>query len=152
MRSEREFRQVKNKGVSYRHELFSLKLSEYRPRYQQPWQPSTVVGIVVPKKVLKKAVDRNRARRRLREALRCLPNLPACRVVFYPTPAILQVPFVELQEALAKALSSSQAKLRHKPNRPSKSRHNQRNKSHGTKKTNPKKNNPDKDNSGGSHG
>lgn len=102
--SEREFRKTRMQGRYYKHPLFTLRLAHYRPAYGQSWHPHAVVGIVVPKKVLKRAVDRNRVRRRLREALRTLPSLPACRAVFYPTPAVLEVPFADLQIALIQAL------------------------------------------------
>ena len=111
LKGEKEFRRVRRLGVSLRGPLFSLKVTDYRPRHGQPWRPAAQIGIVVPKKVLKHAVDRNRVRRRVREALRTLPEsafaqpLPACRGILFPTEAVLHVPFAELQGALAQAMA-----------------------------------------------
>ncbi|WP_428194406.1 ribonuclease P protein component [Deinococcus saxicola] len=113
MRGDREFRKVRNHGVAVRDPLFTLRLTEYRPRYGEVWQPRAIMGIVVSKKTLKRAVDRNRVRRRVREALRTLPGgLPPCRAIVLPNPGVLTVPFTELQAALARAIAKapSQAK------------------------------------------
>ncbi|WP_261664859.1 ribonuclease P protein component [Deinococcus sp. Marseille-Q6407] len=108
LKGDKEFRRVRRQGASLRYALFSLKVTGYRPRHGQPWRPAAQIGIVVPKKVLKHAVDRNRVRRRVREALRTLPQqgqpLPACRAILFPTEAALHAPFTELQQALAAAL------------------------------------------------
>ncbi|MDV6373164.1 ribonuclease P protein component [Deinococcus arenicola] len=113
MRGDREFRKVRNHGAVVRDPLFTLRLTEYRPRYGESWQPRAIIGIVVSKKTLKRAVDRNRVRRRVREALRTLPDgLPPCRAILLPNPGVLNVPFTELQTALARAIAKapSQAK------------------------------------------
>ncbi|OLV19480.1 Ribonuclease P protein component [Deinococcus marmoris] len=113
LRGDREFRKVRNHGVAVRDPLFTLRLTEYRPRYGEVWQPRAIMGIVVSKKTLKRAVDRNRVRRRVREALRTLPGgLPPCRAILLPNPGVLAVPFTELQAALARAIAKapSQAK------------------------------------------
>ncbi len=88
-----------------RHALFTLRVTDYRPRYGELWRPRAIIGIVVPKKTLKLAVKRNRVRRRVREALRTLPSLPPCRATIHPNVAALSVPFAELQAALAQALA-----------------------------------------------
>lgn len=106
LRGDREFRKVRNHGVAVRDPLFTLRLTEYRPRHGEPWQPRAIMGIVVSKKTLKRAVDRNRVRRRVREALRTLPGgLPPCRAILLPNPGVLEVPFAELQAALVRAIA-----------------------------------------------
>lgn len=105
LRGDREFRKVRQHGQVVRHRLFSLRATDYRPRYGEAWRPRAIIGIVVPKKTLKRAVDRNRARRRVREALRTLPTLPHCRAILMPAPGVLSAPFAELQAALAGALT-----------------------------------------------
>lgn len=106
LRGDREFRKVRSHGVAVRDPLFTLRVTEYRPRHGEAWRPRAIIGLVVSKKTLKRAVDRNRARRRVREALRTLPGgLPACRAILLPNPAVLTVPFTELQAALTRALS-----------------------------------------------
>ncbi len=70
------------------------------------------------KKTLKHAVKRNRARRRVREALRTMPpellpgGLPACRAILMLNPGVLTAPFAELQAALARALDRGAAGLK----------------------------------------
>lgn len=106
LRGDREFRKVRAHGQAIRDPLFTLRVTEYRPRHGETWRPRAIIGIVVSKKTLKRAVDRNRARRRAREALRTLPGgLPACRAILLPNPAILDVPFTDLQAALTRALN-----------------------------------------------
>ncbi|PYE55337.1 ribonuclease P protein component [Deinococcus yavapaiensis] len=105
LKGEREFRQVR-KGKTVRTRLFTLRALPYRPRHGEAWKPMTVVGIVVSKKTLKLAVDRNRARRRVREALRRL-QLPACRVILQPTPDVLTANFEELRAQLREAFDKA---------------------------------------------
>ncbi|GHG02050.1 ribonuclease P protein component [Deinococcus piscis] len=118
LKGEKEFRRVRRLGTGLRHPLFSLKVTDYRPRHGHPWRPAAHIGIVVPKKVLPHAVDRNRVRRRVREALRTLPQsshgqpLPACRGILFPTEAALHAPFGELQQALAAAMAQVPARVK----------------------------------------
>ncbi|UBV43302.1 ribonuclease P protein component [Deinococcus taeanensis] len=106
LRGDREFRKVRAHGVAVRNPLFTLRVTEYRPRHGEPWRPRAIIGIVISKKTLRRAVDRNRARRRVREALRTLPGgLPTCRAILLPNPAVLTAPFPDLQAALQQALS-----------------------------------------------
>ena len=113
LRGDREFRKVRNHGSAVRDPLFTLRLTEYRPRYGEAWQPRAIMGIVVSKKTLKRAVDRNRVRRRVREALRTLPGgLPPCRAILLPNPGVLTVPFADLQAALARAIAKAPAQGR----------------------------------------
>ncbi|CAM3994138.1 ribonuclease P protein component [Deinococcus frigens] len=108
LRGDREFRKVRTHGAAVRDPLFTLRLTEYRPRYGEAWQPRAIMGIVVSKKTLKRAVDRNRVRRRVREALRTLPGgLPPCRAILLPNPGVLSVPFTELQAALGRAIAKA---------------------------------------------
>lgn len=115
MRGEREFRKVRTHGAAVRDPLFTLRLTDYRPRHGEAWRPRAIIGLVVSKKTLKHAVRRNRARRRVREALRTMPpevlpgGLPACRAMLLLNPGVLSVPFAELQAALARALTKAVA-------------------------------------------
>ncbi|MFC4455854.1 ribonuclease P protein component [Deinococcus sonorensis] len=110
MRGDREFRKVRTHGQMVRHRLFGLRITDYRPRYGEQWRPRAIIGIVVSKKTLKRAVDRNRVRRRVREALRTLPTLPPCRAILTPNADVLRVPFAELQTALAASLGRAELK------------------------------------------
>lgn len=115
LRGEKEFRKVRQHGQVIRHALFTLRVTDYRPRYGETWQPRAIIGIVVPKKTLKLAVKRNRVRRRVREALRTLPTLPPCRATIHPNLAALTAPFGELQAALGKALAGDFKNRKKKP-------------------------------------
>ncbi|WP_309569886.1 ribonuclease P protein component [Deinococcus sp.] len=113
MRGDREFRKVRTHGVAVRDSLFTLRITEYRPRYGETWRPRAIIGIVVAKKTLKRAVDRNRVRRRVREALRTLPGgVPPCRAILLPNPGVLKVDFTQLQEALARALAKAPGRVK----------------------------------------
>ncbi|WP_019585334.1 ribonuclease P protein component [Deinococcus apachensis] len=115
MRGDREFRRVRQQGVALRDPLFTLRVIDYRPRYGEVWRPGAIIGIVVAKKTLRRAVDRNRARRRVREALRTLPGgLPPCRAVLMPNPGVLTAPFPELQAALARVLAQVPGRVKRK--------------------------------------
>ena len=105
LKGEREFRQVR-KGKTLRTPLFTLRAVHYRPKHGEAYRPMTIVGVVVSKKTLRNAVDRNRVRRRVREALRTL-ELPPCRAVIHPTPEVLTVPFSELQQTLKRAFEKA---------------------------------------------
>lgn len=123
LRGDKEFRKVRAHGVAVRSALFTVRLTEYRPRYGETWRPKAVVGIVVSKKTLKRAVDRNRVRRRVREALRTLPSgVPPCRAIVLPNPAVLTVPFADLQAALAQAFAGAPKRVKRGGNSGGKSR------------------------------
>lgn len=107
LKGERSFRRVRQHGLTLRRPLFTLRVTDYRPLHRQPYRPAAVVGVVVSKKTLKRAVARNRLRRRTKEALRGIP-LPPCRAVLMPNPTCLVVPFSELQAALAKAFAEAE--------------------------------------------
>lgn len=115
LKGDREFRRVRQQGVVLRDPLFTLRVTDYRPRYGEAWRPRAIIGIVVAKKTLRRAVDRNRARRRTREALRTLPGgLPPCRAVLMPNPGVLTAPFPELQAALARVLAQVPGRVKRK--------------------------------------
>lgn len=96
-----------------RHSLFTVRITDYRPRYGETWQPRSIVGIVVSKKTLKHATKRNRVRRRCREALRTSTRvLRPCRAILYPTAGVLHVPFAQLQAALTECFTTVHQKKR----------------------------------------
>lgn len=111
LKGETAFRRVRAHGQTLRTPLYTLRVTDYRPRHGEKWQPQALIGIVVPKKTLRRAVDRNRARRRVREALRRL-RLPACRAVLMPGPAVLTVDFELLQRTLARSFGGLDLKGR----------------------------------------
>ncbi|MBB5235063.1 ribonuclease P protein component [Deinococcus budaensis] len=119
MTGDREFRRVRQHGSALRDPLLTLRVTDYRPRYGEAWRPRAIIGIVVPKKTLRRAVDRNRARRRVREALRTLPGgLPPCRAILMPNPAVLSAPFPDLQAALTRVLAQVPGRVKRRAGAP----------------------------------
>nr|WP_043817115.1 ribonuclease P protein component [Deinococcus maricopensis] len=106
MKGDREFRKVRTHGKVVRSRSFTLRITDYRPRHGEVWRPRAIIGLIASKKTIGKAVHRNRARRRAREALRTLGNLPACRAVVHLHPSVLHVPFTTLQAELRAALDA----------------------------------------------
>jgi ribonuclease P protein component len=103
LKGEAEFRRILS-GETHRTPFFTLRRLPYRPLFGKPWQPSAVVGIVASKKSVGNAVKRNRARRRVREALRLVAPNP-CRAILLLNPAVLTAPFADLKAALELAFA-----------------------------------------------
>ncbi len=68
--------------------------------------PTVQVAVVVSKKVARKAVDRNRIRRRAVHALKALTGGVAQGVVYYPTAQVKTVPYKELERLLVELCAS----------------------------------------------
>ena len=49
LRGDRDFRKVRAHGQAIRDPLFTLRVTEYRPRHGEAWQPRAIIGIVVSK-------------------------------------------------------------------------------------------------------
>ena len=99
--SPTDFRRVRRKGTSYAHPLVVLVISSNqldRPRFG-----------VTTSRSLRKATDRNRAKRRLRHALRphVLNTEPGWDLVFIARPAILDAPWGQLTGAVRDLLKRS---------------------------------------------
>ena len=112
LKGEGQFRKVSG-GFATRTPHFILRRLPYKPRYGEKWEPHAVIGIVVSKKTLPHAVDRNRARRRVREALRLLELTP-CRAMLILNASVLTLEFGSLKtllrEVFAKPLPRGTAK------------------------------------------
>ena len=98
LKGEGQFRKVSG-GFATRTPHFILRRLPYKPRYGEKWEPHAVIGIVVSKKTLPHAVDRNRARRRVREALRLLELTP-CRAMLILNASVLTLEFDTLKTLL----------------------------------------------------
>ena len=98
LRDKVRFRQVKEAGVSYAHPILVLCLMPNGDTISR-------CGFTVGRRV-GKAVRRNRARRRLREAVRLMWDLivPGWDMVWIARPSINRAEFVELQEACTRLL------------------------------------------------
>ncbi|MBU6310736.1 ribonuclease P protein component [Patescibacteria group bacterium] len=60
-------------------------------------------AVIISKKTLRRAVDRNRLRRRVRHIVRGLAD-PRCGVVVYPTGEALRAPYAVVRDSLGKAV------------------------------------------------
>jgi ribonuclease P protein component len=94
-----EFEEVKNKGVMVNTPLFGLKLMKKEDKEKK-------FGFVVSKKISKRAVDRNRIRRLLAEAIRKkLKSFDeGVRGVFLIKREILGKKLIDIEENLGKCL------------------------------------------------
>lgn len=91
-------------GRAIRSKLFNIRYA-YNPR-----RPHNRVAVVVPKKIAKAAVKRNRIRRRLFEAIRLeLPQLASHHdiVINVYSPELIVIPFEVLQTELRTLLHES---------------------------------------------
>lgn len=103
LKGDAEFRKVR-KGPAVRTPYFTLRKIPYKPRHGQKYDPRPVIGIITSKKAMGKAVERNRARRRIREALR-LGQIPACKAILMLNPEVLTADFETLKRALEVAFA-----------------------------------------------
>jgi ribonuclease P protein component len=92
------FRQVRQEGTTYPHPLLILCCLPNQ-------EPVSRAGFTVSKRI-GKAVERNRARRRMNEAVRLLWDLvvPGWDLVWVARPSINTAEFAELQSACARLL------------------------------------------------
>lgn len=97
-----QFQRVRRDGKSWSHPLFIMNAARNRVG-------RTRCGFVVGKQ-LGKAHDRNRAKRRVREAVRRLYSniAPGYDLVFVVRTAALHAPFPDLQQAITELLKRAQ--------------------------------------------
>jgi ribonuclease P protein component len=95
---DKRFRQIRQEGASQAHPLMVLNYL----RNDGEWSRC---GFTVSKRI-GNAVERNRARRRMREAVRSLWDLiePGWDLVWIARPGINEAEFLELQDACARLL------------------------------------------------
>jgi ribonuclease P protein component len=91
-----------SKQIAYFHAL--------RPADRRSDTPGVRIGLTVPK-ALGKAVDRNRIKRRMREAVRAaLPLLNApVDVILHPRRSVIELEFLQLKREVAQIFRSVQA-------------------------------------------
>lgn len=98
LRDKARFRQVRQEGVSYTHPLLILCCLRNEETISR-------CGFTVSKRI-GKSVERNRARRRMREAIRLLWDMveSGWDLVWIARPGIAEAEFSELQSACARLL------------------------------------------------
>jgi len=103
--SKKEFAEVKNDGEMKAAELFSIIWMKTETRNEiQETRENKKFGIIVSKKISKKAVDRNQIRRRLMEAVRLNMNIfpEGFRGIFLVKKNILEKSEMEIEKCLKK--------------------------------------------------
>ena len=97
-----------SKQIAYFHALRPALGPNGLPRISAT--PGARIGLTVPK-ALGKAVDRNRIKRRMREAVRA--NLPALTapvdVILHPRRSVIDLDFVQLRKEVAQIFRAVQA-------------------------------------------
>lgn len=94
LRRPQQFQRVRREGKTWQHPLLLLNAARSR-------RGKARCGIVVGKR-LGKAVERNRARRRVREAVRLSYESiqPGWDLVFVVRPGVAEASFAQIQEAV----------------------------------------------------
>jgi ribonuclease P protein component len=97
-----EFRRVYDEGRRFGNSLFTV----FARRQDAAKECGPRAGFTVPR-ALGKSVDRNRMRRRLREAVRlCLAGVNGpVDMVFHPRRQVLEVPFEELRRKVEQVVA-----------------------------------------------
>ncbi len=104
-----EFRKIYDTGVRSSGPLFAAfvlprSVSNKDPESKDPESEGARLGVTVPR-AIGRAVERNRIKRRLREAFRLRRHeLGSCDIVLNPRRALLKASFEEIQRALGKVM------------------------------------------------
>ena len=97
LRRRQDFQAVKEKGALIQGPFFSLI-------YLSPAK-QTQIGFIVSRKISLRAVDRNRIRRRLAEAIRShLNSLKPAKIIILAKKNAQEANFAEIERSLAKML------------------------------------------------
>lgn len=89
--NSREFRTLQKKGKKLFTPYFRAVVAEN----------SFKITVVVPKKIYKKRVDRNKQKRRITHALKNISELPAKNIIIFVQKDISELSFTDLTQSLA---------------------------------------------------
>tara|TARA_B100000676_G_C17226354_1_gene411673 strand:+ start:69 stop:398 length:330 start_codon:yes stop_codon:yes gene_type:complete len=104
LKKSSEFSQIRNKGSYFKSQYFNGYL--LRDSNEEKFK----LGLIASKK-LGNAVERNRAKRRVREAIRTnnlIEKLQNLRFVLILKKTVLKVPFIDLKQEIEKFLAHDQ--------------------------------------------
>lgn len=111
LRGRKICEKLQRQGKLWKGQNFSVRFAYGHPRHPAAdiSKPAVYVGTLASTKLDKRAVVRNRMRRRCREALRItlkeLDGLPAVQLLILPRTASLTVPFTELEKDIRSFLT-----------------------------------------------
>jgi ribonuclease P protein component len=91
LKKQREFDEIFKKGKGLREESLFLKIIEKEP---------TKIGIVVSKKISKKAVERNKIKRQIREIARKQNFKKGFQMIIITYPSIKEKSFEDIENQL----------------------------------------------------
>lgn len=100
LRKRHDFQRASRSGVTIDSDYFRIK-------YIKNILPTTRVGIVIPNKLIKKAVVRNRKKRQVRAAIgELLSSLPpGYDMVLFAQPNITGAQYADIRQALEESIS-----------------------------------------------
>jgi ribonuclease P protein component len=107
LRKGREFDQVYREGVAISGPLLVLRCLKAGSDDSPQLAAESRWGFAVGKRLAKLSVDRNHARRRLRQCARSFDVTPGTMFVVTLRPAGLNAPFESLRRGLGRALTSA---------------------------------------------
>lgn len=111
LRGRKIVSRVQQKGAIWKGKHLQARYIFGHPRHPavRTDRPGVFVGILGSTKLSKRAVDRNRMRRRSREALRTalkpLQEFPSVQLLILPRSSSLHCPFTEIQNDIAVLLA-----------------------------------------------
>jgi|JI10StandDraft_1071094.scaffolds.fasta_scaffold711907_2 ribonuclease P protein component len=94
--TKEDFKTLKTKIV-YRGILFDVAKTSHK---------KALFACVISKKTLKKAVDRNKAKRRIYSLLKEKDLDPTISLIVYPKKESITIPFIQLKEELKKVFAT----------------------------------------------
>lgn len=99
LRTKQDFDRVFRSGTSRKTRIFRLSLAKNTLEHSR-------FGIVIPNKVIKGAVERNRKKRQIRAAIQeLLVSLPQnCDIVVFAQPGLVDATYTDIVQELSNAL------------------------------------------------
>lgn len=107
--SKKIFKEILKTGKGFKEDRLIMKIFFSKEK-------SIKIGFLISKKISKKAVERNRIKRRLKEILKKEKIKEGLYIIFIPLPGLEKKNFKELEETVKKILKKAKV-LKHESNR-----------------------------------